>query len=287
MRPTFLHLLLTYRCVYQCRHCYTWGSPFRDGAMTVAQVDQILDAAKKIGSVETIVFDGGEPFLYYPILLHGLRSSRDRGFRTIVLTNGDWATSEPATFAWLGPISEAGIGEIHISDDSHHLQRVGENRGARALSVATQMGLLARSARAEGESLLHRGRAARYLTRDAPRRSWDSFAACPVVDFSHPDRIFIDCDGYVHVCHGLTIGSLWWDSLGEVLGRYDPDADPILGPLVRGGPAELARTYNLPQLDGCVDACHLCYLTREQLRERFPDRLAPEELYGTLEPEAL
>jgi hypothetical protein len=252
--------------------------------MTTAQVDEILDGALAVGSIETVVFDGGEPFLYYPILLHGLRRARSAGLRTSVTTNGDWATSEPAAFAWLGPIADLGIDDLQISDDSHHLQRPGENRGALAIKIGRAMGLPVQPAIAEGESLVHRGRAARFLTRGRDHLPWERFDSCPMIDFAAPERIYVDCEGYVHLCHGLTIGSLWWRSLDEVLRSYNPGSDPILGALLRGGPADLARAHQLPQTGGCVDACHLCYLTRDGLRTQYPERLAPDELYGTLEP---
>jgi hypothetical protein len=49
---------------------------------------------------------------------------------------------------------------------------------------------------------------------------------------------------------------------------------------VAGGPAELVRRYDLPHDDGYVDACHLCYSARAALRQRFPELLAPPNVYG-------
>jgi hypothetical protein len=65
-----------------------------------------------------------------------------------------------------------------------------------------------------------------------------------------------------------------------MLESYDPHAHPIIGPLVKGGPAELIRAYDLPHEDGYVDACHLCYEARCALRERYPDALGPPSVYG-------
>jgi hypothetical protein len=254
--------------------------------MTTVQIGEVLEGASAVSSIETVVFDGGEPFLYYPILLHGLRDARRHGFRTCIITNGDWASEESAALAWLGPIADTGIDELQISDDTYHLQRPGENRGARALRMATQMDLPARAVSAEGNSLVHRGRAAKLLTEGRPLRPWESLDRCPTIDFANPDRIYVDFEGYVSLCHGLTIGSLWWKSLDEVLRDYTPGSDPILGPLLRGGPAALARSYLLPQENGCPDACYLCYLTREALRPRHPEHLAPDALYGALESPA-
>lgn len=44
----------------------------------------------------------------------------------------------------------------------------------------------------------------------------------------------------------------------------------------------LVARYGLPHEEAYVDACHLCYLAREGLRSRFPEFLAPDEMYGKL-----
>ncbi len=49
---------------------------------------------------------------------------------------------------------------------------------------------------------------------------------------------------------------------------------------VNGGPAALAREYGFTRRTGCVDACHLCYLVRKALIDRFPQYLAPRQVYG-------
>jgi hypothetical protein len=247
------------------------------------QIDEVLEGASAVPSVEKILFDGGEPFLYYPVLLHGLRAARRHGFRTAILTNGDWATDESAAAAWLAPIADAGVTELLISDDSFHLQRPGENRGARAFQVAKEMSLPAVGVSAEGESLLYTGRAATLSENGNPRQPKAPLDRCPLINFRNPERIYVDFDGYVFLCHGLTIGSLWWKSLAEVLHDYAPESDPILGPLLEGGPIALARAHAVAQPDGCRDACHLCYLTRESLRRHYPERLAPDGLYGAQE----
>ncbi len=62
---------------------------------------------------------------------------------------------------------------------------------------------------------------------------------------------------------------------------YDPDAHPIVGPLLAGGPAEIVRRYGLAHEAGYADHCHLCYRMRCALRARFPEVLTPDQMYGT------
>jgi hypothetical protein len=84
----------------------------------------------------------------------------------------------------------------------------------------------------------------------------------------------------MHLCQGLVIGNLNDQPLRLICETYEPDAHPIIGPLLAGGPAGLVRHYNLPHEDTYADACHLCYESRRALRERFPDQLGPDEMYG-------
>jgi hypothetical protein len=71
--------------------------------------------------------------------------------------------------------------------------------------------------------------------------------------------------------------------LTEICDAYDPEAHPMIGPLLAGGPAELARLHGLTPQEGYADACHLCYQTRVALRGRFPEILAPDQMYGVFE----
>jgi len=61
---------------------------------------------------------------------------------------------------------------------------------------------------------------------------------------------------------------------------YKPETHPICGPLIDGGPAALVERYDLNLRETYVDACHLCYLARLALREKFPEILTPDQMYG-------
>jgi hypothetical protein len=84
----------------------------------------------------------------------------------------------------------------------------------------------------------------------------------------------------VHVCQGIAIGNLFRTPLREICERYDPEGHPVTAPLLAGGPAALTRRYEVRHDDAYADACHLCYRTRLALRDRFPELLAPAQMYG-------
>lgn len=72
---TGLHFVLTYRCTHQCDHCFVHSGPGAPGTFTLEQVRRTLEEAVRIGTVTRVYFEGGEPFLYYPLLLEGLRAA--------------------------------------------------------------------------------------------------------------------------------------------------------------------------------------------------------------------
>jgi len=87
-----IHLLFTYQCLMECDHCFVWSSPSSQETMTLKQIGELLHEAKKLDTVEWIWFEGGEPFLYYQIMLKGLGKAAKMGFKIGVLSNAYWAT---------------------------------------------------------------------------------------------------------------------------------------------------------------------------------------------------
>jgi hypothetical protein len=76
------------------------------------------------------------------------------------------------------------------------------------------------------------------------------------------------------------MGNMWETPLSELVKSYKATEHPVCAALVRGGPAELAKHHELEHEDGYVDACHFCYLMRKALVDRFPEYLAPRQVYG-------
>jgi MoaA/NifB/PqqE/SkfB family radical SAM enzyme len=93
MNLTGLHLLLTYQCNYECEHCFVWGTPTQKGVMTLAQIREVYRQARELGTVETIYLEGGEPFLYYPVMVRAAQEAAALGFRVGLLSNVYWATT--------------------------------------------------------------------------------------------------------------------------------------------------------------------------------------------------
>jgi MoaA/NifB/PqqE/SkfB family radical SAM enzyme len=264
--------------------------------MRIETLISILDQASETGTVERVYLEGGEPFLFFPILLEGLRQARERGFSTGVVTNCYWATAKADAALWLAPLKELEVGDVSVSGDTFHSGESGDPRPEHAVEAARLLGLdesvitidppaVCPSPELKGEpivagSVRFRGRAVEKLTAGLPRRPWTELDHCPDEDLVDPGRVHIDGHGNVHLCQGLLLGNLDDSSLKALLDNHDPQSHPIIGPLATGGPAELVRHHDLPHEDGYVDPCHLCYEARLALRERFPHLLGPPQVYG-------
>lgn len=298
-----LHLLLTYRCTMECDHCFVWGSPQQSGVMTLEQVRRIFEQGQAVGSVESVCFEGGEPFLYYGLLLEGVRQARARGWKTEVISNAYWATSAEDAVLWLRPLAQAGLDNLLVSEDAYHdpgeealpgnaaaaADDLGVGRAAIAIREAAASIDAPSSAKGEavkGGAVRFRGRAAGRLTSGLPQRRWQELVTCPHEELVNPIRVHIDPLGYVHLCQGLVMGDLFRTPLPEMLTAYVPERHPVCGPLLSGGPAALARAYDLSPADSYVDECQMCYEMRDRLRERFPQHLAPAQMYGVARRDA-
>jgi len=300
MKLKGIHFLLSYRCTHECDHCFLWGSPRANGTMTLAQVREVLQQARDLGTVEMVYFEGGEPFLFYPIMIAGLREATAMGFKTGIVSNCYWATCVEDAVQWLQPIAEIGVNDLSLSSDFFHGEAMMTQDARNAVVAARRLGLpeglisievpegcttyseAAKGEPIEGGSVRFRGRAVATLADGVPRRRWTEFTACPDEDLADPGRVHVDAYGHLHVCQGLVMGNLWQRPLKEIVADYDPSHQPIIGPLLEGGPVALVERYGLPHEEAYVDACHVCYLARDTLRARFPELLAPGQVYGEL-----
>ncbi len=288
-----LHILLTYRCTCECDHCFVWGGPQQRGVFTLENISRVLEQARDAG-VEWIYFEGGEPFLYYPVLVSGVHQAAKMGFSVGIVSNAYWAETVADAAEWLQPFAGR-VSDLTVSSDLYHCEtELGEQpqnaiAAAKFLGIPTGMISVAQldecAASSHGQlegkgEVMFRGRAAVVLAPRASVQPWESFDECPHEDLREPGRVHLDPFGNVHICQGLTLGNVFTTTLKDICRNYDPDQHPICGPLLEGGPAALVTEYGLTPRSGYADACHLCYESRLALRTRFPDILSPDEMYG-------
>ena len=138
---TGIHFLLTYTCNFECDHCFLYCGPKSSGTFTIGQISQVLDEAKKIGTVEWVFYEGGEPFLFFPLLIEGIRRARRIGFKVGVVTNAYGANSEEDAELWLRPLEQEGLSFLSISNDAFHYGEEHDNPATIASAVARRLGI--------------------------------------------------------------------------------------------------------------------------------------------------
>ena len=298
MKLSGLHILLTYQCTWECDHCFVWGSPWQTGTLTLEQIEGILNQAKEAG-VTSIYFEGGEPFLYYAILKQAVHKAADMSFSVGIVSNAYWANSVSDATEWLRPFVGR-VSDLSVSSDLFHCEKCLGERPQNAIVAAKWLGIPtgmisvaqpdddAKESHGQLEEeesgVMYRGRAAEKLASRAPSRPWEGFDSCPHEDMVEPGRVHLDPFGNLHICQGILIGNLFKRPLKQICEEYDVDAHPICGPLHKGGPAALVTEYGLnDHASNYADACHLCYEARTALRARFPEWLAPDQMYGVME----
>lgn len=292
-----IHFILTYQCTGECDHCFLYCGPRAEGVFTLEKIESVLRQAKEMRSIDTVYFEGGEPFLFYPLLLESVRRAKKLGFSVGIVSNAYWAVSEADVRLYLRPLAEIGIDDLSLSDDAFHSDQ-GENSPAKkALRAAKELKIPCDSIciempRATGEEyerggnpvvgggVLFKGRAADKLIAGLPRHDYKEFDKCPHEELAAPKRVHIDPYGFVHICQGIVIGNVFKKRLKAIMADYVPEKNPIIGPLLKGGPAWLAESFGFDTSGGFVDHCHLCFETRRALLDRYPECIAPRQVYG-------
>jgi len=292
-----LHFLLTYRCTSACDHCFVWGSPEQEGVFSLSGIREVLGQAREVGTIEWVYFEGGEPFLFHPILVAAVEEAASGGFQVGVVTNGFWATETDDAIEWLRPLAGR-VADLAVSTDLFHAEETISAESRHAAAAAERLGIPADTIICEvpkgvtgslipapgepitGGPILFRGRAAARLAPQVAQRPWREFRECSHERLDDPGRVHVDPLGYVHLCQGLTMGNVFERPLTDLVAGYRPREDPVIGALLAAGPAELVRRFELTPAETYADACHLCYEARRSLRDRFPETLAPGQMYG-------
>ena len=241
---TGIHILLTLKCTNECDHCFLHCGPRREATFTLGQLRTLVAQIRQLGTVDTVYFEGGEPFVFYPLLLEGLHMVRDAGFDAGIVTNGYWATSIEDAPYWLRPIRDLGVTDFSVSDDEFHRLEENDPKPGFARQAAQQLGIptaticieppsvagqAADSARGKpviGGGVLFKGRAAEKLTTGLPVRPNKEFTTCPHEDLVNPERVHVDAYGNVHLCQGLSIGNIWEKPLSDLVAGYDARKHP-------------------------------------------------------------
>ena len=307
-----IHFLVTYRCTYACDHCFVWGSPEAEEAMTLAQLRSVIDQGAELGLAD-VYFEGGEPTLAYPIVLAAAKHARERGLDVGIVSNCFWATSVPDAKIWLAPFAELGLADLSLSSYAYFVEDANEEQLRNAVLAARELGIPASvlevgapadigvpgACSGDVGEVMHKGRAAVALAPARASRPPQTLITCPFEDFTDPGRAHVGPDGELQVCQGISAGNVFAGGdgpaasdeiasprpggLAAVLDAYGAHARPVIREILAGGPWALAQAVgHSPARSHYADECHLCYEVRAALRRagRYPEVVAPGQCYA-------
>jgi hypothetical protein len=284
---TGIHILLTYACPFSCDHCFLYCSPQSPGTFTIEAVRKLVDQASDVGSITSISFEGGEPLLFLPTLLSGIRYAKGKEFTTGVVTNGYSAQSPDDAEMLLQMLMDSGLDSLTISEDELHYGSLEVTPARHLMDAAESIGFSARilsvelpSSESPTGGVMFRGRAADKMVESVPRQPWKSFNQCPHENPLDPARVHIDSYGNVHFCQGISIGNIWETPLSTLVAEVNLSGHTVCGALSGGGPAELASRFDFQPEADYIDACHLCFEARRANLETYPEVLTPPQVYG-------
>jgi len=116
-----------------------FASPQASGKVSPAKVSHLLDQTFQLNQSKWVIFEGGEPFLVYPLLLTSVKRARQLGFKVGVITNGYFGRSEEAAVRYLKPLVALGLDRIFISNDRFHYKNTINSPAERAIRCISQI----------------------------------------------------------------------------------------------------------------------------------------------------
>lgn len=119
-----LVLTLGYRCNMNCKSCFI-GDKLSDHETVLTYTDcvDIIETAAHLQTIESVAFVGGEPFVYYKLMLK-LATYIHTHYRCPlnITTNASWARSQEMTARLLDPLVHRGLRYVMVSLDEYHLE---------------------------------------------------------------------------------------------------------------------------------------------------------------------
>ncbi len=280
------YLQLTDRCTHACPHCFSSCSPAGRAVVSFPLARKWIHHMATVAP-KRIVFTGGEPFLYFPVLRNLVHEASTRQLWPAVWTNGYWITGLEEFRLSLRYLADVGLRQLILSSDVFHGDQPFTPMADQLAPVATELGVELRFARVAPKEphappdylfedhhilegpVMFRGRAATECVAHQARWRLDDFDACPFLDFQSPRSLYLDARGFINICPGLPLADLKAVSLKKFFADFDLERHPFARAIAAGGPRRLAADFGLDGEDvprGFVDFCHACWTLRQRLQ---------------------
>jgi hypothetical protein len=121
--PEVLHVRATYKCNVKCRHCHNDSGTEKELALSLAQLQPLIDNAKALG-LNRVTLEGGEIFLFPALLKSIIQQVKQHNLKVSIVTNGFWGKSKKAAINAIRYLKEAnwipGKDDLYISAGEFH-----------------------------------------------------------------------------------------------------------------------------------------------------------------------
>lgn len=123
-------LLLHYTalCNASCAHCIVESGPQRKGRMSLDLASNLIQGARDVPRLRTVVFSGGESFIYLDDVLTLCERAREEGMVTRIISNAYWAKSPEMAARMLERLGEAAVDQLVISFGEFHREFIPAER---------------------------------------------------------------------------------------------------------------------------------------------------------------
>lgn len=117
IKPNFCNLGVTEKCVLKCKICYRWRNNAREEYPTLAQYKNFISSLKGFLDEDSRIHFGAGEVLLFDGILDLVKFSCEKGFSTLIASNGWLIENEMAE-----KIAASGLTEITLSLDSLNAQ---------------------------------------------------------------------------------------------------------------------------------------------------------------------
>ncbi|NJD20270.1 MAG: radical SAM protein, partial [Gemmatimonadetes bacterium] len=138
---TDLVLNLTLRCPLRCAHCCYRAGGRATETMSREVMEGAIRAAAALGTVRTVHFSGGDPFVLPDLMRRGIRLATGFGLRTAAVTSAWFATTRRRARTTLEPMASAGLGELCVSYDDMHAAYLPAEHLVNTMTAVGELGL--------------------------------------------------------------------------------------------------------------------------------------------------
>ncbi len=138
--PTFVGIILDYRCTCACRHCLYACSPRRREPMGRDTLAEVVDALAALTPRPSVHLAGGEAFLDPGLLLDGVRAVSGAGLEMdFIETNAAWFGDPARAQGLLEGLARAGAPRLLISCTPFHAETIPLRKVAGLYALAEEV----------------------------------------------------------------------------------------------------------------------------------------------------